>query len=75
MRATPRDVRPHDDERRPVGNALRLANGGIDRFEIVAVGDLLHVPAVGLKPPRGVVGEGEVGRPVDRDPIVIVEPD
>ncbi len=75
VRAAPRDVGPHDDERRAVGDALRLRDCVIDRVQIVAIGDALHVPAVGLEPLGGVVGEREVGGAVDRDAIVVVEPD
>src|SRR2546427_1854616 len=33
VRAAPGDVRPHDDERRPVGHPFRVGNGRIDRSE------------------------------------------
>src|SRR5437762_5308796 len=56
MRAAPRDVRPHDDERWPLGHPLRLRDSRIDRLEIVTVGDPLYVPTVRLEAPRGVVG-------------------
>ena len=75
MRAAPRDVRPHDDERRPLGHPLRVRDSRIDRLEIVTVGDPLYVPTVRLEAPRGVVGQGELGRPIDRDAIVVVKPD
>ncbi len=75
MRAAPGDVRPHDDERWPLGHSLRLGDSRIDGLEIVAVRDPLYVPAVRLEAPRGVVGEGQLGRSIDRDAIVVVKPD
>ena len=57
----------------------RLGLGGADRrvdgLDVVAVGDLLHVPAVGLEARADVFGEGEVGGAVDGDVVVVVEDD
>ena len=75
VRTSPRDVRPHDDERRAVADTLRLRDCLIDRVQIVAVGDPLHVPAVGLEALDGVVGESQIGGAVDRDAIVVVKAD
>ena len=39
--------RPHRDQRRPVAHVLGALNRALDRAQVVAVVDLLHVPAVG----------------------------
>jgi hypothetical protein len=44
-------------------------------FDVVAVGDPLHVPVVGGKAGADVFGEGEVGGAVDADVVVVVEDD
>ena len=44
-------------------------------IEVVHVVDVQHLPAVGLEALRGVIGEREIGRPVDRDVVVVVEAD
>ena len=71
----PADVSADNDQRRPLGDALRVRDRRIDRVEIVAVGDVLDMPAVGFEALRRVVREGEVGGPVDSDAIVVVESD
>ena len=45
----------------------------VERREVVAVLDPQHVPAVGLVARGDVLGEGEVGRAVDGDAVVVVE--
>ena len=45
------------------------------RSEIVHVGDVQHLPTVGLEALGGIVGEREIGRSVDRDLVVVVESD
>ena len=75
MRTSPRDVGPRDDQRWTLGDALRLRDSLVDRLEVVAVRDALHVPPVGLEAFGGIVGEREVRRAVDRNVIVVVEPD
>ena len=69
------DVGAHGDERRPVRLGLGRRQGGVDRLEVVAVVDVLHVPAVGLEAAAPVLGEGEVGAAVDADVVVVVEDD
>ena len=69
------DVGAHDDERRPGGLVTRRLDGAGESLEVVAVLDPLDVPAVGLVAPPDVLAEGEVGRAVDRDPVVVVEHD
>ena len=70
------DVRAEDDQRRPG----RLVFGGRERsaqsVEVVRVVDVLDVPAVRLEARALVLGrEGERGRAVDRDVVVVVEVD
>jgi hypothetical protein len=71
-----RDVAPHDDERGPLRLGLRVRHRAADRREVVDVGDVLDVPAVGLEPRALVLlVEREGGRAVDRDAVVVVEED
>ena len=46
-----------------------------DGDEIVAVGDGLDVPVIGLEALGDVFGEGELGGAVERDEVVVVEDD
>ena len=76
----PRDDRVEDDERGLVGHAAGLADGvveGRDVLDVVgaAVGpvDGLDVPAVGLVAGGDVLGEGDVGVALDRDPVAVVD--
>ena len=63
------------DQRGPVRLGPRRVDGGGDGGRVVAVhlGD--HVPAVGLKAPRRVVGEPALHLAVDGDAVVVVEGD
>jgi hypothetical protein len=74
QRAVEADVRAGHDER----GSLRLGLGPVEREvdlgEVVAV-DRLDVPAVGFEASSDVLGERQVGRPVDRDAVVVVEVD
>ena len=54
---------------------LRRREGGVDGVHVVAVADRLHVPAVRLEARADVLGEGQIGRAVDGDVIVVVEDD
>ena len=68
------DVRVGDDQARPVRFGMRGGVRGAQLVEVVHVVDVLDVPAVGLEPGALVLnGEGERGRAVDRDPVVVVE--
>ena len=69
-------MRPDDDHGRP----LRLGDRGVerrlDRGEVLGVVDVLDVPAVRLEALALVLGrEGQRGRAVDRDVVVVVEVD
>ena len=56
-------------------SAFAGRDGGVDRVDVVAVGDPLHVPAVRLEALADVLGEGEVRGAVDGDVVVVVEED
>ena len=70
------DVAAHDHERRPLLLGLRRADRALERGDVLGVLDRLHVPALRLEA-LGLVlgGEGERGRAVDRDVVVVVEVD
>ena len=61
------------DQRRAVVRLSRLDGGG-DRVGVVAV-DGVGVPAIGGEPRRHVVAQGERGRAVDRDGVVVEQHD
>ena len=67
------DVGPEDDDRGPVGFGRRGVQRARDGFEVVAVSHVLHLPAVAFEPSPHVLAEGEPGRSVDRDAIVVVD--
>ena len=72
------DHRLAADELRPArSRAVRLGrrDRGVHGLHVVAVDVRLHVPAVRLETPRGIVGEPALGLPVDRDAVVVVEHD
>src|SRR5690606_24593886 len=76
----PGDDRTQDDHARLVGDGAGGVQGGPQRLEVLdvvlaVVGpvDGLDVPAVGLVPLRDVLGEGDVGVALDRDPVVVVD--
>ena len=74
VRRAVRDVRARDDD----GGPVRVGHGGLERVGdllVVVPVDHLRVPAIRLEPAGGVVGEGERGLPLDRDPVVVVEED
>ncbi len=73
VRAAVADVGAHDDEGRAPAFRLGGRHGCAERREIVAVDDLDHVPAIGREAAIDLLGEGEVGRAVDRDPVGVVE--
>jgi hypothetical protein len=68
------DVGVADDERRAIGRADRLPGRLGDGLPVVTV-DLGDVPAHGIETPLHVLGERDVGGPVDRDSVVVVEVD
>ena len=72
VRGTGRDVRAHDDDRRAF-----VLLGRVDRGAYVverpAVLEALRVPAERLEALRHVLGEGQAGVTLDRDPVVVVD--
>ncbi len=74
VRAAVADVGPHRDEARPVVGPRGL-DGGLDRGEVVAVGDPLGVPAVGVEALGDVLRPGHRRRAVELDAVVVVEHD
>ncbi len=67
------DHRAAADQRRLVGDLLRLGDRAVDRGHVVAVDAADHVPAVGLEARGRVVGEPAGHLAVDRDAVVVVE--
>src|SRR2546426_4723091 len=74
VRTAVRDVRAHDDQRRPVRDAPGGGERRIECAEVIAVRHALHVPAVALEPLRRVVRKREIGLAVDGDAVVVVDP-
>ncbi len=62
------------DQRRSAGLGPGGRDGALDRVRIVPV-DAGGVPAIGLEPQDLVVGDGERGRAVDRDAVVVEQHD
>jgi hypothetical protein len=75
VRRGPGDDRLQLDERRAAGLGLGRGERGVDGREVLAVVDPLDVPAVGLVALADVLGEGDVGVVLDRDPVVVVDQD
>ena len=69
------DVRPYDDERGPIRPRLGFLDRAINCNQVVPVFHLLNMPPIGLEPAGHIVAVGEFGRAVNRDPVVVVEPD
>ena len=70
------DVAAEHDQR----GSVVLGHGGAQgRFHAIEVlgglAEVDHVPAVGAEPDRGVVGERQFGRAIDRDVVVVVDGD
>ena len=66
------DVRAADDQRRPRIGFRRL-DRGIDGVHIVAVGHVLHLPAVGFEALTAVFGKSQIGGTVDGNAVVIIQ--
>ena len=67
-------MRPDDDQCRPLRLGDRAPRRRFEHVELVgALANVHHVPAVGRKTLGRVVVQRELGRPVDRDVIVVVE--
>ncbi len=75
LRAGIADLRAHDHERRPVGDGEGGVRGALDGREVVAVRDLLDVPAVAVEHLADVVREAEVRRRPEADVVRVVEAD
>ena len=70
------DVRADGDERRPLRFRPRRAERPRESVQVLRIGYALHVPALGLHPRRMVLAvEGDRGRSVDRDVVVVVADD
>ena len=64
---------PHHEQARPPRLRRGGGHGRIESLEVVAVFDLEGVPTVGGVACTDILGEAQVGRAVDGDPIRIVE--
>lgn len=74
VRAPVGDRRPTTDQARTLALGPRPHQRPGHRRRIVPV-DPLDVPAIRHKPPRDILAETEIRRPVDRDVIVVVQVD
>ena len=68
------DVGAAGNDGRPIRLRLGRAQGSIHRLHVVAIHPL-YMPAIGLKPLQHLLGEGDLGGPIDGDVIVIVQHD
>ena len=69
-------MRATDDQRGPLPFRLRGAEGPVHGFEVVAVGQVLDEPAVGLEALADVfLAESEIGGAFDSDVVVVVQED
>jgi len=68
------DPRVHDDQRGPVGLVLERAERPRQHPAVVRVPHPDHVPAERDELGRDVVGERQVGGPLDGDLVVVVDP-
>ena len=73
VRAAVSDMRANDNQRRPLPLLLRFVKSAVYRLEIIAVGQILHEPAVSLEAPPHIFVEGQVRRALNADVIVIVK--
>ncbi len=75
LRRAVADDRAYADQRGLGALHLGRFNGPVQLVQIVAVGDELHVPIVGLEALCDIFGVAEVGGAVERDEVVVVEDD
>jgi len=68
------DVAVDDDERGAVVRIAERLERAVEHLEIVGVPHARDVPAVGDEARRHVLGEREARAPLDRDPVVVVDP-
>ena len=66
------DMGAADDQRRARVFFGRV-DGRVDGFDIVTIRHMQDLPAICLKTRSAILGEGEFGRAVDRDVVVVVE--
>jgi hypothetical protein len=66
-------VRAHEDQRGAPGVGHRLAQRAGDRLDVVAVGHLDRLPAVGFEARGLVLGERDLGAGRQRDRVVVVQ--
>jgi hypothetical protein len=64
-----------DNEGRLIGDGLGLFDRGTQGVEVLDVGNMLDVPAVGLEALANIFTEREVGVAVDGDGVIILEID
>ena len=72
-RAVP-DAAVEDDERGPALGLLKDLQRMFDAIDVVGVAHAQHVPPVGEKPGGDVLGERQVGAPLDGDVVVVPDP-
>ena len=68
------DVAVDEDQRRALVLGLERVERPRDRVEVVRVGDGRDVPAVRHEPGRDILGERDVGVPLDRHAVGVVDP-
>ncbi len=75
VRRAEADDRRQHDQRGLVLDALRLEDRLLDLVQARVLRQRVHRPAVGLEALRHLLPEGEVGRALDRDLVVVVDRD
>ena len=68
------DAAVEDDERGPALGLLKDPERVLDAIDVVGVADAQHVPPVGQEAGRDVLGERQVGAPLDGDVVVVEDP-
>ncbi len=63
----------HRNQRRPPGLGLGGFDGGLDGRQVVAVHHPLHMPVVGFEALVDILGKAQLGWPVERDQVVVVQ--
>ncbi len=66
---------PDTDHARLVLDGAAACERRIDRLDVVPVGHLVDIPAIGAVAGGDILGKGEIGRAVDRDVVIVVEHD
>ena len=69
------DVAVDDDQRRPLALATEPVERGCNGLRVVGVREALDPPTVGFEARAHVLGERERRVALDRDAVVVVEPD